>query len=461
MHGMLSVLALTLCTMAYGQPVEPEVPGDNFSLEGALDLFKKSKSPEDFERLLNSPDSKVNNLDLNGDGYIDYIRVFDRTEKNVHAFILQAVISDSESQDIAVIELEKLDNGKAVLQIIGDEDIYGVETIIEPTSEVRTYAGTMSSTTVVNVWAWPSVQYVYGPYYNVYYSPWRWHAYPVWWRSWRPVSYVHYYPIYHVYRPYYSYCHTRRISYAYNIYRPYRTTSVVVYDRHRHQITDYRSHRHDDHRYGSRSDRGSYDRGGRSRDAYVNHSRDNRSQYDRSNSRSTTDRDNTNGRDNSFEQRDLNRTRTNDYDLNQNNSRTTERHQSERKVDHNRSNFDMNSNERRTNQESNDRRSAPSESMKRTSREDRQMESQQRSSAPTNREFRSEDHSRNAPSMSREHTRPSRENNSSFEMPRQRSTGGSTERGSVEKQNQSSERRAPSRESSPGRTSRSGGESRR
>ena len=30
------------------------LPGDNFSLEGAIDLFKKAESPEDFEKLLNS-----------------------------------------------------------------------------------------------------------------------------------------------------------------------------------------------------------------------------------------------------------------------------------------------------------------------------------------------------------------------------------------------------------------------
>ena len=69
----------------------------------------------------------MNNLDLNGDGYIDYIRVHDRYEGNVHAFIIQAVVSERETQDVAVIELEKLSNGKAVLQIIGDEDVYGVE----------------------------------------------------------------------------------------------------------------------------------------------------------------------------------------------------------------------------------------------------------------------------------------------------------------------------------------------
>lgn len=244
---MLPVVALMVSgwMTSFAQGIEPEVPGDHFSLEGALELFKKSASPEEFEKMLNSPDSKVNNLDLNGDGYIDYIRVFDRYEGNIHAFIIQAVVSDSENQDVAVIELEKLANGKAVLQIIGDEDIYGVETIIEPTREVRTYAGSMAAPTVVNVWAWPSVQYVYSPYYSGWYSPWGWHVRPVWWRSWRPVVYVHYYDYWRPYRPHYAVCHTHRVVYAHRIYRPYRTTSVIVHNRHHAQVTRYRSAYHD------------------------------------------------------------------------------------------------------------------------------------------------------------------------------------------------------------------------
>ena len=239
---------------SFGQSVEPEVPGDQFSLEGALELFKKSASPEEFEKMLNSPDSKVNNLDLNGDGYIDYIRVLDRYEGNVHAFILQAVISERESQDIAVIELEKLANGKAVLQIVGDEDIYGVTTIIEPTREVRTYAGTTSTRTVVNVWAWPSVQYVYGPYYSGWVSPWGWHHRPRWYRTWRPIAYVHYYPIWRPYYSYYAPCYTRRIVYAHNIYHPHRRTSVVVRNRYDSKITRYRTERRNDDRYGRTRD---------------------------------------------------------------------------------------------------------------------------------------------------------------------------------------------------------------
>jgi hypothetical protein len=254
LNKMLSlVLLISGGIAAHGQNSQSQVPGDNFSLEGALELFKKSASPEEFEQLLNSEDSKVNNLDLNGDGYIDYIRVIDRNEGNVHAFILQAVISENESQDVAVIELEKQANGKAVLQITGDADVYGMETIIEPTTEVRVNAGTTTSRTVVNVWAWPSVQYIYSPYYSsVWISPWRWSMRPVWWRPWRPVAYYVYDPWWQPYRPYYSSCYTHRVVYAHHLYQPYRTTSVVVYNRHHAQIEHYRSTSSNHHGDGER-----------------------------------------------------------------------------------------------------------------------------------------------------------------------------------------------------------------
>jgi hypothetical protein len=266
-----------------GQPDRVEVPGDDFSLEGALQLFKQSASPEEFERLLNSPDSRVNNLDLNGDGEIDYIRVIDRNEGNVHAFILQAVLSPADRQDVAVISLEKLANGKAVLQITGDADVYGVETIIEPTEEVRVMAGTSTSRVVVNVWAWPAVQYVYSPYYSVWVSPWHWHLRPVWWFGWSPIAYYDYYSYWQPYRRYYSPCYTHRIVYAQHLYRPYRTSSPVYYNRHRTQIVHYRSTHHDnrnsrrDYNHHDNNRRTHYtdERTGRNRDDAGRNGRDN------------------------------------------------------------------------------------------------------------------------------------------------------------------------------------------
>ncbi len=283
---MLSIMAAMMLgsITSFGQDIEADVPGDHFSLEGALELFKKSESPEHFEKLLNSPDAKINNLDLNGDGYIDYVRVFDRYEGKVHVFILQAVVSESENQDVAVIELEKKSNGEAVLQIVGDEDIYGVTTIIEPTREVRTYAGTTTTNTVVNVWDWPVVQYVYDPRYVVWHSPWGWHHHPVWWHTWRPVVYVHYYSYWRPYRPHYAVCHTRRVVYAHHIYHPHRTSSVIVHRRHHAQVTRYRTAHRDDRNGRDRYDNG---RSRSSRTAYdydrsSNDNRSRRSTYEQS-----------------------------------------------------------------------------------------------------------------------------------------------------------------------------------
>lgn len=219
------------------------LPGDHFSLEGALELFRKSSSPEDFEKMLNSEDNKVNNLDLNGDGEIDYIRVIDKTDHDVHTFILQAAVTESENQDIAVIELEKKGADKAVLQIIGDEDIYGEETIIEPKEEVKTNAGATTSTTVVNVAAWPVVSYVYTPSYTVWVSPYGWRARPLGWRPWRPVRYAVYHPYWAPYRHRYLVVHTHRVVYAPKLYRPVRTTSVTVTTRHQPAVANYRATR--------------------------------------------------------------------------------------------------------------------------------------------------------------------------------------------------------------------------
>jgi hypothetical protein len=290
----VTVLMLLTTTMhVYAQTnLDAEVPGDNFSLEGALELFKKSRSPEEFEQMLNNADARVNNLDLNADGQIDYLRVVNRQDRNVHIFIIQSVISDDDFQDVAVIELKKLADGEAVLQITGDADVYGIETIIEPTEEVRINAGTTTTRSVVNVWTWSTVQFVYAPAYVVYASPWRWSYYPMWWRPWRPVAYHVYDPWWRPYRPHYAVCYTHRIGYLPVLYRPYRRTSVVVHHHYHHQVDRYRS------RYasGARSDRYSSERyatnprsrdDARGRDRNADQDRGYRDNRDRSGSRSS------------------------------------------------------------------------------------------------------------------------------------------------------------------------------
>lgn len=237
------------------------LPGDNFSLQGALSMFKKATSPEDLEKLINTQSNGINNLDLNGDGNIDYIKVISKKENDVNLFILQAQVSASENQDIAVIELEKTGTENAMVQIVGDEDIYGDTTIVEPADEGATSfnddAHTLTNThgpnpsfspygpaaigIVVNVWAWPCVRYVYAPAYVPWVSPWTWYSRPVWWHPWRPLVWTAYRPVRYRYYRGCAVVHTQRIVVARTIYRPVRVTSVTVRTRNQVAVTHYRT----------------------------------------------------------------------------------------------------------------------------------------------------------------------------------------------------------------------------
>ena len=236
------------------------LPGDDFSLQGALEMFQQAASPEDFEKKINDVNNNVNNLDLNGDGEVDYIRVVSRKEDDVHILVLQAPISANENQDIAVIEIEKNGIASALLQIIGDEEIYGETVIVEPDGDeediaylnelfnIGANAGpsanihTISANRIiVNVWGWPSVRFIYAPGYRVWISPWRWRSYPTAWRPWRPFSYSVWYPRRAVYlrRPYVVVT-THRVVRAHSVYTPIRVTSVSVRNRNSVAMKNYR-----------------------------------------------------------------------------------------------------------------------------------------------------------------------------------------------------------------------------
>lgn len=210
-----------------------DLPGDNLDLYAVMDLFKKSENPEEFEKALNKEDNKINNLDLNGDNETDYIKVVDHSGTNAHALVLQVDVNEKETQDIAVIEIEKKDNETANLQIIGDEELYGKNYIIEPAEEnaAKAPASNENKTTtnvVVNVWGWPMVPHIYRPTYVVWVSPWHWKAYPVWWKPWRPVYYSVYHPHWHPYHSHHHRVYVHRTVVAHNIYYGHRKVSKTV-----------------------------------------------------------------------------------------------------------------------------------------------------------------------------------------------------------------------------------------
>ena len=251
----------------------PENTGDNFSLEGALALFKKAASLEEFEKMLNEEGNNVNNLDLNGDSEIDYIVVNAMKEGDTHAIVLSTYLNEKEQQDIAVIGIEKTGNESARLQIEGDAELYAENTIIEPKEDgesmIRIKTGEIAiadnydlkydfvkaqlkyqngpsevffasdmtgldaGQVFVNVWFWPGVRFVYAPGYVVWRSPWRWGWYPKWWRPWRPVGHRVFYGRCASYRVIYHRVPSRRVVTAHRLYAPRRNHSTIIVHKNR------------------------------------------------------------------------------------------------------------------------------------------------------------------------------------------------------------------------------------
>src|SRR3989339_674411 len=189
------------------QPKQLGLPGDNLNLYAALKVFQESKTLEDFEKAINDPEQKINNLDLDGDDQIDYINVVDKVKDDVHSITLRVDINNREQQDIAVFVVTKESNNHVYIQVVGDEDLYGKDYIIEPNyaNEGRPNPGFRSEfddeyipaerrvVSYVEVASWPIVQYIYVPTYRPWISIWGFNRYPGWWRPWRPYSWHWYY----------------------------------------------------------------------------------------------------------------------------------------------------------------------------------------------------------------------------------------------------------------------------
>ena len=189
--------------------------GENLDLYAVMEVFKESESVEAFENALNNPEKNLNNLDLNGDGEIDYIRVVEEGDDQARVFALQAVVGEDLFQDVATIEVEKKDDEEWVAQAIGSEDVYGPDYIVEP-----------APTTVVHVSAWPIVLFAWGVHYTRWHSPYYWHHYPPYYRPRPP------YPV-HIYRGHVTVYHRRAAFHHTTVRRTVRTQSV--YRTHRGQ----------------------------------------------------------------------------------------------------------------------------------------------------------------------------------------------------------------------------------
>ena len=182
MKTKIGILVLVLCTSFFTLQAQRRVTttaratsydiSDNLDLEAVASIFGDSENLEDFERRLNDPDTRISNLDLNQDGYIDYLRVLENSTDRNSVVIIQAVLDQDVYQDVATIEIEKSPNYNHRIQIVGDAYIYGSNYIIEPV---------FVHTPLIFSFFW-------GPRYNPWRSPYYWNYYPSWYSYYRPYS---------------------------------------------------------------------------------------------------------------------------------------------------------------------------------------------------------------------------------------------------------------------------------
>lgn len=178
---------------------------DNLDLRAVATVFGDAKDLEDFERRLNDPKTQISNLDLNNDNYVDYLRVIETVEGNVHLVVVQAVLEKDVFQDVATIEVERDSNNRVQVQVVGDVYMYGTNYIYEPV---------YVHTPVIYTTFWVSN-------YRPYYSSWYWGYYPSYYYYWNPFPVFRYRNHIHVHINFghsYHYVSHRRCASVYNNY---------------------------------------------------------------------------------------------------------------------------------------------------------------------------------------------------------------------------------------------------
>lgn len=185
---------------------------DNLDLQAVASVFGDSKDLADFEFRLNDPEMRLSNLDLNRDGYVDYLRVIEAVEGKTHLIVIQAVLGQDVFQDVATIEVEKDRRNQVQVQVVGNSYIYGNNYIYEPV-----YAHTPSM-----------FSFFWSSGYSPYRSSWYWNYYPTYYSYWQPYPVYTYIDHVHVHvnrNNRYVYATNRRSSRAVRMHREVRSNA--------------------------------------------------------------------------------------------------------------------------------------------------------------------------------------------------------------------------------------------
>ena len=173
-----------------------KVTNYNTDLSFYLDLnavaaaFAEARTVAEFEQLLNSSRYMINNLDLNRDGWIDYLRVIETHRGVYHTFLIQACLAPSVYQDVATLIAEHRPSALYV-EVVGDRWLYGPNYIVRPVFIKR-----------------PPLWDVFGrPAYVAWNSPYYYDYWPSYYQKPKPIYLNHYQAYVNTYMTNHHYCH--------------------------------------------------------------------------------------------------------------------------------------------------------------------------------------------------------------------------------------------------------------
>lgn len=159
-------------------------------LHAVAAAYSESRSTREFEQILNSSNYMINNLDLNRDGYVDYLRVIETRKGHYYAYLIQACLAPSVFQDVATLVAERRASTLYV-EVVGDSYLYGYNYIVRPTFVKR-----------------PPMWDVYGyANYSVWVSPYYYGAWPNYYTRPKTVYITHYQAYVRTYVTHHHYCH--------------------------------------------------------------------------------------------------------------------------------------------------------------------------------------------------------------------------------------------------------------
>lgn len=151
----------------YVTPVATNL-GDNLDLQALGELVKTAQNAQDLENKLNTAGS-INNLDLDGDGQVDYIKVTEYGSGTTKGFSFTVDLAGGQSQEIATVEVQQGQNNQASLNINGNQNIYG--------NNNNSYASNYSmSDLLIMHYLFSNHGYYVSPYHYGYY-PSYYHSY--------------------------------------------------------------------------------------------------------------------------------------------------------------------------------------------------------------------------------------------------------------------------------------------